>query len=169
MVRSQISRHPHRPGSRDQGHPRHLDHVDHAVHQSARLRPDRDDQTSPPTAQRSPGTTTRRQGPQDLPHLRWSGVRTGCLDPGHTAAFCAAFRLPQWAMMLEPIVRVVVTHCKRGCSLDVLQRFAGASTHGRDAATNQGDNRQGWLTGGVRLAVNGPGRHVHESPGPASR
>jgi hypothetical protein len=44
------------------------------------------------------------------------------------AAFCAALRLPQWAMMLEPIVRVVVMHCKSGCSLDARQRFAGTST-----------------------------------------
>jgi hypothetical protein len=33
---------------------------------------------------------------------------------------------------------------------------------GRDAATDPCDHRQGGLTGGVRLAVDGPGRHVHE-------
>ena len=34
--------------------------------------------------------------------------------------------------------------------------------YGRDAATDPGDHRQGWLMGGVRLPVNRPGRNVNE-------
>lgn len=61
------------------------------------------------------------------------------------------------------IVRVLVTHCKPGVQLGRASAIRGSvDVDGRDAATNPGDNRQGWLTGGVRLAVNGPGRHVHE-------
>ena len=34
--------------------------------------------------------------------------------------------------------------------------------HGRNAPTNPGDDGKGWLAGGVRLPVNGPGRNVDE-------
>ena len=81
--------------------------------------------------------------------------------------------------MLEPIVRVLVTHCKPGVQLGRASAIRG-SVHvdGRDAATNPGDNRQGWLTGGVRLAVNGPapararsrpGRHRSSRRGPRTQ
>ena len=39
------------------------------------------------------------------------------------------------------------------------------NVHGRNASTNPGDHGKRWLTGGVGLPVNGPGRNVNEVAG----